>query len=136
MGPDIQYQAEPLGGLLALFGAAFEDGVKAVVVRRGLTDFASILDDRFAYIPGDVIVLGILEVGDLNDVVAAMAPRPVLLQSLVDGRNRLMPDQDLRRQYSGAFESYRSSPQNLAIRSEQASSRLIEWLVAQLRTIR
>ena len=72
-------------------------------------DFASILDDRFAYIPGDVIVLGILEVGDLNDVVAAMAPRPVLLQSLVDGRNRLMPDQDLRRQYSGAFESYRSS---------------------------
>ena len=37
------HQAEPLGGLLALFTALFEDGVRAVYVRGGLTGFESLL---------------------------------------------------------------------------------------------
>src|SRR5207245_217593 len=42
--PDI---AEPLGGLLALFGALYEDDVKAVYVRGGLTGYRSVLDSPF-----------------------------------------------------------------------------------------
>ena len=37
------HQAEPLGGLLALFTALFEDDVRAVYVRGGLTGFESLL---------------------------------------------------------------------------------------------
>jgi Acetyl xylan esterase (AXE1) len=136
MGPELQQQAEPLGGLLALLGALYEDRIRAMAVRRGLAAYLSVLDDQFTYVPNDIIVPGILEVGDLNDVVAALGPRPLLLQSLVDGRNRLVSEEDLRRQYSGALESYQSSPQNLVIRREQTSPTLVEWLIAQLRTIK
>ena len=38
--PDL---AEPLGGLLALFGALYEDDVKAVYVRGGLDGYQSVL---------------------------------------------------------------------------------------------
>jgi cephalosporin-C deacetylase-like acetyl esterase len=90
IGPEVQRQAEPLGGLLAVLAGLYED-VRALAVRRGLVSYASILDDRFAYVPSDIIVPGILEAGDLSDVVAAIAPRPVLLESLVDARNRPVP---------------------------------------------
>jgi hypothetical protein len=102
MGPQIQHQAEPLGGLLALFAALYEERVKAVAVRRGLADFASILDDRFAYVPGDVIVPRMLEAGDLPDVAAAIAPRPMLFQGMRDCRNRAVPPPEIRKRYEGA----------------------------------
>jgi len=35
-----------------------------------------------------VIVPGILQAGDIPDLTAALAPRPVRLVGLVDGRNR------------------------------------------------
>ncbi len=90
IGPEIQQQAEPLGGLLALLGALYDDRVRAVVVEGGLEGYLSILEDQFAYVPEDVIVPGILEAGDISDVAKALAPRPVLLENLRDGRNRLV----------------------------------------------
>ena len=63
-----------------------------MATRGGLVSFASVLEDRFCYIPLDAVVPGILEIGDLPDVAAAIAPRPVLRQSLVDGRNRALPE--------------------------------------------
>lgn len=88
IGPQIQYQAEPLGGLLAILAALYEDNVRAIGIRGGLASYLSMLDDAFTYVPGDVIVPGILEVADVNDITAALSPRPVLLQKMVDGRNR------------------------------------------------
>ncbi len=41
------HQAEPLGGLLALFTALFDDSVRAVYVRGGLTGFESLLQGPF-----------------------------------------------------------------------------------------
>ena len=46
--PDL---AQPLGGLLALFGALFEDDVRCVYVRGGLTGFDSLLHSPFCYVP-------------------------------------------------------------------------------------
>jgi len=80
--------AEPLGGLLALFGALFEEDVKAVWAFGGLKGFASLLESPFCYVPHDVIVPGALTVGDLDGVAAALAPRPVRLEGRVDGLNR------------------------------------------------
>jgi hypothetical protein len=84
-------QAEPLGGLLALFGALFEDGVQAVFARGGLTGYDALLHSPFCYVPHDAVVPGALIAGDLCDVAAALAPRPLRLAGLVDGRNRRVP---------------------------------------------
>lgn len=88
IGPEIQYQAEPLGGLLAILAGLYESNVRAIAVRGGLASYLSILDDAFTYVPGDIVVPGILEVGDISDIVAALSPRATLFESLVDGRNR------------------------------------------------
>ncbi|HXX92604.1 MAG TPA: acetylxylan esterase, partial [Planctomycetota bacterium] len=57
---------EPLGGLVTLLGALFEDEVVAVHVRGGLSSYRSILESPFVYIPHDAIVPGALLVGDLE----------------------------------------------------------------------
>jgi dienelactone hydrolase len=89
IGPQIQQQAEPLGGLLALLGALYERNIHSVAIEGGLDGFLSILEDPFAYVPSDVIVPGILEAGDISDLAKALAPRPVLLENMRDGRNRV-----------------------------------------------
>src|SRR5262245_51570234 len=102
-------QSEPLGGLLALFGALYEDTVHTVVARRTLAGYQSALRDRFFYIPHDAIVPGALTAGDLSDVAAALAPRPLRLEGLVDGRNRLMEEQDLRRLFDPTLQAYHAA---------------------------
>ncbi|MBM4041348.1 MAG: hypothetical protein FJ290_22835, partial [Planctomycetes bacterium] len=47
---DCPRECEPLGGLLALFAALFEENVKAVLVRRGLASFESLLCSPFVYV--------------------------------------------------------------------------------------
>lgn len=101
--------------------------MKAVAIRRGVSDFLSILDDRFAYVPADVIVPGMLRVGDLADVAAALAPRRLLLDSLVDCRNRLLTDTELRSRYQGALDAG-----SVVIRSQAAKPQLAEWLASAL----
>src|SRR5262249_2607613 len=81
-------QAEPLGGLLALLGALFEEQIAAVYVHGGLVNYITLLAGPFCYVPHDVIVPGAVPAGDLRYVAAALAPRPLRLQNLVDGRNR------------------------------------------------
>jgi dienelactone hydrolase len=98
--PDL---AEPLGGLLALFGALHEDNVKAVYVRGGLDGYHSVLRSQFIYIPHDVSVPGALTAGDLCDVTRALAPRPVRLEGLVDGLNRRVKAETLARTYEAAL---------------------------------
>jgi hypothetical protein len=91
IGPERQYQAEPLGGLLAILAGLYESDIQTIAVHGGLASYLSLLDDSFTYVPGDVIVPGILEAGDINDVLAALEPRAILLDSMVDGRNRAVP---------------------------------------------
>jgi dienelactone hydrolase len=83
--PDL---AEPLGGLAALFGALAEKDVPAVYARGGLAAYRSLLKSPFCAVPYDVILPGILQAGDLPEVAAALAPRPLHLEDQVDGLNR------------------------------------------------
>jgi hypothetical protein len=88
LSPQVQYQGEPMGGLLALFTGLYDGHVRAVAVRGGLSGYLSILEDPFVYLPSDVIVPDSAGAGDLDDVAAVIEPRSVLLHSLIDGRNR------------------------------------------------
>ncbi|HSB13947.1 MAG TPA: acetylxylan esterase, partial [Bryobacteraceae bacterium] len=132
VGPEIQHQAEPLGGLLALLGALYEDGVRTVTVRQGLSAYLSILESPFAYVPYDIVVPGIFDAGDVEDLAASLAPRPLLLEGLVDGRNRLVPEGTLRTRLAMIYESYRASDAPLLIRSREGTPSLTQWILARL----
>jgi hypothetical protein len=119
--------------LLALFGALYEDSVHSVVARRTLAGYQSVLRDRFCYIPHDAIVPGALTAGDLCDVAAALAPRPLRLEGLVDGRNRLMEAQDLRRLFEPTVQAYRATSDKLLLTPEKGNS-IAAWLMSSLNT--
>jgi hypothetical protein len=135
VGPEIARQSEPLGGLLALLGALYEDHVRTIAVNNGLASYLSVLDDNFAYVPSDVIVPAVLEGGDIADLSACLAPRPMLLNNLVDGRNRLLEDAFLHDQLAVVYDAYRgSSPRTLSIQTGDPSPKLVEWFVNNLRS--
>ncbi len=98
--------SEPLGGLLGLLAALYEKDIRTVYVRGGLVGFESVLQDQFCYLPHDVIIPGVLTVGDLCDVAAALAPRPVRLEGLVDGLNRRTPLDAVESEYKPARHAY------------------------------
>jgi hypothetical protein len=128
-------QAEPLGGLLALFGALFEEQVQAVHAQGGLAGYHTLLESPFCYVPHDAVVPGALTAGDLDDVAAALAPRPLRLAGLVDGRNRLVAADRLARTFASTQAAYSAAPASgrfvLVQGGENAAA--ARWLLAQLK---
>ena len=133
VGPQIENQAEPLGGLLALLGGFYEDKVCAVAARRGLVAYSSVLEDQFAYVPNDIVVPGILEVADVADIATALAPRPLLIENFVDGRNRMVEKAELRERFGLVFQSYRAAPSQLRVLGESQEPSLVRWLAEVLK---
>jgi hypothetical protein len=133
VGPQIEYQAEPLGGLLTLLGGLYEDKVCAIAARRGLVAYSSVLEDQFAYVPNDIVIPGILEVADVADIAAALAPRPLLVENFVDGRNRVVGEAGLHARFGLVFQSYREAPSKLRVRSESQQPDLARWLAEELK---
>jgi hypothetical protein len=128
--PDL---AEPLGGLLALFGALYEDDVKAVHVRGGLDGYQSVLRSQFVHVPHDVIVPGALTVGDLCDVAAALAPRPLRLEGLVDGLDRAVRSEALARTYRPARAAYRAAKVEGSLQlADESPAAAARWLLDNL----
>jgi hypothetical protein len=132
---DLPPQAEPLGGLLALLGALFEDAVAAVYVRGGLTGYEALLAGPFCYVPADAVVPGALTAGDIGDVAAALAPRPLRLEGLVDGLNRLAAAEEVARSLGPARAAYRAAGSPGALRVEEAAPvdrPVSRWLLERL----
>jgi dienelactone hydrolase len=126
-------QAEPLGGLLALLGALFEDDVRAVYARGGLVSYQALLQSPFLYVPHDALVPGALEAGDLADVAAVLAPRPLRLERLVDGLNRLVPSEALATGYAPARAAYRAAGAENRLQLEAAAGDdPARWLLTSL----
>jgi dienelactone hydrolase len=114
--------SEPLGGLLALFGALHEKDIRAVYARGGLASFGSILDSPFCHLPHDAIIPGALTAGDLPDVAGALSPCPVLLEAMVTGLNQ-------------SLSAPPPAPgDNVTIRLTPSSGREVaDWLIRQLK---
>jgi dienelactone hydrolase len=132
----LPHQSEPLGDLLALLGALFDDHVRAACGRGGLAGYHTLLQSPFCYVPHDVIVPGALTAGDLADVAAALAPRPVRLEGLVDGLNRAVGAAALARAFEPARAAYQAAaaPDRLALRADgEPGEPVAEWLLAQLK---
>ncbi|MGE3809708.1 MAG: hypothetical protein AB7K24_34005, partial [Gemmataceae bacterium] len=126
----LPYQAEPLGPLTALLTALHEKEVAGVVARRGLIGYRALLDSQFLFVPVDVIVPGALTAGDLSDVTAALAPRPVRVSSVVDGRNRPVKQPELERAWQLARRAYgKERAARLSLAAESTSSEDLRWLL-------
>jgi cephalosporin-C deacetylase-like acetyl esterase len=133
---DTPSQAEPLGGLLALLTALFEDEIQAIYIHGGLVSYQSLLESPFCYIPYDVLVPGALTAGDVADVAAALAPRPSRLAGLVDGLNRRVTGETLSRNLEPGSAAYRLArvTAGLVIEAEKGSDdSLADWMLAQIR---
>jgi cephalosporin-C deacetylase-like acetyl esterase len=131
-GPQILHQSDPLGSLLVLLTALYENNVRAVAAHGGLVSYLSVLGDRFCYVPQDVIVPGILETADIGDIVAALAPRAVLLEGFVDGRNRRLTESEVNLQLQPVLRTAQFVPSRLILRESSASAGLAAWLDEQL----
>jgi hypothetical protein len=123
--------SEPLGGMLALFGALFEKGIAAVAARGTLAGYLSVLGDVYCYVPHDAIVPGALAAGDLCDVAAALAPCPLRIEGLVDGRNCRLQNAEVQRFFEPTFHAYREAEEALMLCAEPAGD-LAAWLLHSL----
>jgi dienelactone hydrolase len=122
-------QSEPLGGLATQFTALLDGNVRAVVIRRGLTSFASVLDSPVVAIPHDVVLPGILPAGDVEALVADLAPIPVCFQDMVNGQNRPVEPAAVRAAYGAGAENSPAQPVTVADRPDE----IVPWLLARLR---
>ena len=126
-------QAEPLGWLLMLFAALYEDDIHAVYGFGGLVSYHSVLRSPFCYVPHDVIIPGALTAGDLGDVAAVLAPRPLRLEGSVDGLNRRAGAEALAEALVPARTAYRTAADRLIVAAEHASDKeLAAWFVTHL----
>jgi dienelactone hydrolase len=125
-------QAEPAGGLLALLVALYEEPVRAVYSSGGLVTFRSVLEGHLTLIPHDAVVPGVLTAGDVPDLAAVLAPRPIALVGLVDGLNRAV---DARRQseaYRFAIDGYRAKQAGDALAFRAAGAAAAPWILQNL----
>jgi dienelactone hydrolase len=128
-------QAEPLGGLLALLGALYEEEVHAVSAHGSLVGYLSVLQSPFCYVPHDALVPGVFAAGDLCDLAAAAAPRALRLDGLVDGLNRPVPPEQVAQTFAPARAAYRALKAAARLRLEgsaQGQDSAARWLSRQL----
>ncbi|MDA1050052.1 MAG: acetylxylan esterase [Planctomycetota bacterium] len=119
--------SEPLGATLALLAGLFDDDMKAVVARGGLVSVRSVLDSPFMHVPHDFVVPGLLTAGDLPDIAAAIAPRPLRVEGLVDGTNRRA---ESLREWQTTSAAYAQSPENLVVEIDASQpSIVVDWLI-------
>jgi hypothetical protein len=126
--------SEPVGGMLALLMALFEEDVRVVYARGGLMGFETVLKSQFCYLPHDVVIPGVLTAGDLCDVAAILAPRYVRLEGLVDGLNRHADLKTVLSAYEPARQAYAiaSASGNLVLGVPADDSAVAQWLLASL----
>jgi dienelactone hydrolase len=124
-------QSEPMGGLLAILGALYEPDIRAVAAVGGLSDFRSVLQSPFCYLPHDVIVPGILTCGDIPDFAAHLAPRPLLIWKPVDGQNRLLDEAHMQKVFTPTRNAYAKRPAALTL-SNDSKLNLADWFIEQL----
>ena len=126
--------AEPLASALSslLSFDRSQLGVKAVVARGGLISYRSVLDSPFVHVPHDALPVNVFRAGDLPDVWAHIAPKPLRLEGLVDGTNRRVTGEKLAKALAPVTEAYKKG--GLVVKEDYTpDAELAKWIVEQLK---
>ena len=117
-------RGEPLGGVATLLAALFEPQIQGVYVHGGLMSFEALLNEPFLYHPADSIIRGLLRIADLPDIAAELVPRPLRMESLVDGCNRQASRQQIEETYHLVGLSYARArnPDHFSLEVEESSA--------------
>ena len=83
--------------------------------------FASMLDGPACHIELDSVVPDVLATGDIADLVAVLAPRPVRLEAFVTGRNILADAARLKKEFAPARAGYTKARGQLSIRPKESA---------------
>ncbi len=123
--------AEPLGQMVSLLAGLYEEDVKSVFIAGGLNRFQDVLTHFAVLVPHDIAVPGMLRVGDISDLAAAFAPRPLHLEAMVDHLNRRVSLNALEQAYQPTKEAYGSAATALSFSEDRTSA--AAWLLKSLR---
>jgi cephalosporin-C deacetylase-like acetyl esterase len=126
-------ESDPMGSLVVLLTALADEDIRAVYAHGGIVSYLSVLESPFVQLPHDCVVPGVYSTGDLPELVATMSPRPLRLEGLVDGVNRIVTEDKLKATYARAIERYETddASKKLSIQPERSSP--AEWLIEQLK---
>lgn len=111
--PALRHHSEPMGALVALLAALYEDSAAAVAVQGGLASYLSLLENPFTRTPADASVHGILTVADVGDIALALAERPLLMAAFVNGLNERLEAGEVTAAFGAASPAYRLEPQDV-----------------------
>jgi cephalosporin-C deacetylase-like acetyl esterase len=100
----------------ALYAALFDRRVSSVVAEGMLNSYDTVVSDRIAIGVTEQIVPSVLKHFDLPDVVAAIAPRQVILSGNVNAVGREMTPVSVRKEYTRATAAYQSAGVSNAFR--------------------
>jgi dienelactone hydrolase len=121
--------AEPTSGMLALCCGLYEDDVTAVYARGTFPSFRTLLKSQFLYVPHDAVVPGALEVADIGDIAAALAPRALRLDDAVDGLNRRVAPESVKAYLATAVAAYRDLDADLHLSASPDGRSPAQWLL-------
>src|SRR5207249_11260072 len=124
-------ESEPMGGLLALLGALYEDDIRAVHISGGLASHHAVLGHFAVLLPHGDSVPGALTAGDLCDLAGGLAPRPLRPEAMVDAMNRLLPADEVKKACDPTVRAYSDAPQALGFAVQRSSA--ATWLLGQLK---
>jgi hypothetical protein len=121
-----------VGGLIALLAALFEDDIRAVYIRRGLTSYGSAFEAAAIYLPHDTIIPDATVAGDLPAVLSALPSVSVHFEEPIDGANRPADEEEMKT-LRGRVESLGA---NVAMTSSHDLSQSAgQWLTKQLAAV-
>lgn len=123
---------EPVGATLASLVGLEERGVKAILARGGLVSYRSVLDSPFVHVPHDALPINVFRAGDLPDVWAALAPKPLRLEGLVDGTNRRVTGEKLQKALQPVNDAYKKG--GLVVKEDYSpDAEIAKWIIEQLK---
>ncbi len=122
------------GALSAVLAASFDDRLGCVVADELVTSL--VFDEEFVDIGLEYLIPRILTVADMPQLLAHVAPRPLLIANPVDGRRRPVSIDECTRQAPFTAAVYdvfgeRSKLHVLRTEADQTASSLAEWLQTQ-----
>jgi cephalosporin-C deacetylase-like acetyl esterase len=125
-------------GITALLAAAMDSRIKTAIARQSLFSYSPVINNvSCSYMKHleKLLVPGMLNTGDLNDVSSIISPRPVLLLNPSDHNGEISYNSRIKTSFSKVKTIYRLEGQMLSARLEQNITAeeelrtIIKWLI-------